>query len=38
MEAQDVVRLIAGVLAVLCLVAVILRRKAKKKKAAEEEF
>ena len=35
---ESTVRIIAGILAVLCVVAVILRRKAKKSSAADAEF
>ena len=35
---QDTVRIVAGVLAVLCVVAVIMRRKSKKKSAVEDDF
>ena len=35
---QETVQLIAGVLAVLCVVAIIMRRKSKKSKAVDDEF
>lgn len=35
---QETVQIVSGILAVLCVVAIILRRKAKKKKQAEDEF
>jgi hypothetical protein len=35
---QETVQLIAGILAVLCVVAIILRRKSKKGKAVDDEF
>jgi hypothetical protein len=34
----SVVQIVAGILAVLCIVAVIMRRKNKKKDSAEDEF
>lgn len=34
----ETVQLVAGILAVLCVVAIIARRKSKKKATAEEEF
>lgn len=37
MESTQVVQLIAGVLAVLCVVAIVMRRKNKKKKI-EDDF
>jgi len=35
---QTTVQVVAGILAVLCIVAIIVRRKGKAKKAAEDEF
>jgi len=35
---QETVQLIAGILAVLCVVAIIMRRKSKKSKAVDDEF
>jgi len=35
---QDTVQIIAGVLAVLCVAAIIMRRKSKKKTAVEDDF
>lgn len=35
---QETVQIVAGVLAVLCVLAIVLRRKSKKKSQAEEEF
>jgi hypothetical protein len=35
---QETVQLVAGVLAVLCVVAIIVRRRGKKKSASEDEF
>lgn len=35
---QETVQLIAGILAVLCVVGIIMRRRAKKTKTADDEF
>jgi hypothetical protein len=35
---QETVQLVAGILAVLCVVGIIMRRKSKKTKAADDEF
>jgi hypothetical protein len=35
---ESTIRIIAGVLAVLCVVAIIMRRKGKKSSAADDEF
>jgi hypothetical protein len=35
---QETVQLIAGVLALLCVVIIIMRRKGKKSKAVDDEF
>ncbi len=35
---QSTVQLVAGILAVLCVVAIIARRKSKKAKAVDDEF
>lgn len=35
---ETTIRIIAGVLAVLCVVAIIMRRKGKKSSAADDEF
>lgn len=35
---EDTVKLISGILAVLCVVAIILRRKAKKKAEPKDDF
>jgi hypothetical protein len=35
---EDTLKLISGVLAVLCVVAIILRRKSKKKAESKEDF
>lgn len=34
----ETVQIVAGILAVLCVVAIVMRRKAKKTKAADDEF
>jgi hypothetical protein len=38
MDSTTVVQVVCGVLAVLCVVAVVMRRKSKKKSAVEDEF
>lgn len=35
---QSVVQIVSGVLAVLCVVAIIMRRKGKKKSGAQDDF
>ena len=35
---QETVQLIAGILAVLCVVAIVMRRKSKRSKAVDDEF
>jgi hypothetical protein len=37
-ESQDVVRVVAAILALLCLGAVLMRRRTKKRKAVDEDF
>ena len=38
MDSTTIVQVVCGVLAVLCVVAVIMRRKGKKKTAVDDEF
>jgi membrane protein DedA with SNARE-associated domain len=38
MTPQETVQVVAGILAVLCVAAIIWRRKAKKKRSAQDEF
>ena len=35
---EDTVRIIAGILAVLCVAIIVMRRKSKKKNVVEDEF
>jgi hypothetical protein len=38
METEMLVRVVAGVLAVLCVAVIVIRRKGKKSSAAEDDF